>query len=77
MKCPKCNAEMESGYIQGGSPLLIWTPKKHKLSIHPRKDGKDILLCKNYISATGTEAHCCRECGFIITPIPSGEERWR
>jgi hypothetical protein len=63
---------MENGFIQAGG-MLIWTPKKHKLSLHPRDDGKDILLDKNYISMPNIEAHCCRVCRFILIPIPSEE----
>jgi hypothetical protein len=58
---------MESGFLQASGLRILWTPKKHKLFILPRGDGKDILLA----DFTSVEAHCCRACGFILTPMPS------
>ena len=73
MKCPKCSAETESGFIQAGH-MMIWTPQKHKLSLTPRNDGKDIVLGRDYIGMPSIEAYCCRKCGFIMIPIPAGED---
>ncbi|MDR1160668.1 MAG: PF20097 family protein [Syntrophomonadaceae bacterium] len=68
MTCPKCGGEMETGIIQGGQ-MLIWTPKKHKISMHPRNDGKDIVLDKNFLAGAAVEAFCCRKCDFIMIPV--------
>jgi hypothetical protein len=72
MKCPTCNAEMENGYIQAGH-MILWTPRKHKLSLRPRDDGKDIVLGKNYLTMPSIESFCCRGCEFIIIPSPTEE----
>jgi hypothetical protein len=69
MKCPKCNKEMESGVMQADK-IIIWTPKAHKLSLLPREDGRDILFDRKYIRMPKAEAHCCRDCGFVLLPIP-------
>ncbi|MDR1536946.1 MAG: PF20097 family protein [Clostridiales bacterium] len=72
MKCPKCGAEMESGWIQGGQ-RIIWTPEKHILSLIPRSDGRDIEWKRSYFAIPSAEAHCCRGCGFILMPMASRE----
>ena len=70
MICPKCEREMDTGFIQGGA-CIIWTRKKHKISISPRLNGDDTILARNiYYPMSSGLAYRCRPCGFVITPIP-------
>ena len=39
MKCPKCEVEMQSGYLQTGN-LIAFNKQRHKISINP-KDPED------------------------------------
>jgi len=69
MKCPYCDNEMETGYLQAGQ-YLIWTPEPHKLSFNLRKDGKDIELIRKPLSVQPPyiKASCCRKCEYIYVP---------
>ena len=63
MKCPKCNCEMETGMIQSGK-TIIWTNKKHHVSIHPRKE--EIVLAENPMGGATVSACICRNCELVI-----------
>ena len=70
MKCPKCNAEMEAGMIQSGK-MIIWTNKKHHISINPRKD--DVVLADNPLGGTTAHACICRNCALVV--VEYGKEQ--
>lgn len=68
MICPKCNKEMEEGFLQSGG-RLIWDTKIRKVSLLPSRSGNETnwgvpLLIKSVSS------HRCQSCGFVIVPIP-------
>lgn len=63
MKCPKCNCKMETGMIQSGK-TIIWTNKKHHVSIHPRKE--DVVLANNPMGGATASACICRNCEIVI-----------
>ena len=63
MKCPKCNSEMEAGIIQSGK-MIIWTNKKHHISINPRK--ADVVLADNPVGGATVPAYICRDCELVI-----------
>ena len=70
MICPKCDKEMESGFIQG-TGRLIWSTEKRKISTYPRDNGEDALLSDKYVFHLGNaQSFRCESCGFILTPIP-------
>ena len=68
MICPKCGTEMESGYIQAGR-LIIWTPEKHKLSLLPRSNEKDLVVAENFWTLATAPSYKCHQCSFLLTPI--------
>ncbi|MDD4496238.1 MAG: PF20097 family protein, partial [Eubacteriales bacterium] len=35
MKCPKCEVEMQSGYLQTGN-LIAFNKQRHKISLNPK-----------------------------------------
>jgi len=43
MDCPKCNNEMEQGYLQG-MRRVAWVKNKHKVSLLPKQG--EVLLGK-------------------------------
>ena len=63
MKCPKCNLEMEVGMLQS-CKTIIWTGKKHRISIHPRKE--DIVLADNPLGGATVTAFVCRNCELLL-----------
>ena len=63
MKCPKCNSEMEAGMIQSGK-MIIWTNKKHLVSINPRKN--DVVLADNPVGGATVPAYICRDCELVV-----------
>ena len=54
---------METGMIQSGK-MIIWTNKKHLVSIHPRKD--DVVLADNPVGGATISACICRNCELVI-----------
>ena len=63
MKCPICNNEMETGYVESARTVRF-TKGKNSLFIIPEKD--DVVITKNNWTGPSTEAFCCRECKHII-----------
>lgn len=64
MNCPCCGREMQYGYISAGGFRVIWTPKEHKMSSLPGKDG--VRLTAWTLSGKGTRAHICKACRKVI-----------
>ena len=54
---------MEAGMIQSGK-MIIWTNKKHHVSIHPRKE--DVVLADNPMGGATISACICRNCELVI-----------
>ena len=54
---------METGMIQSGK-TIIWTNKKHHVSIHPLKD--DVVLADNPVGGATVPAYICRDCELVI-----------
>ena len=73
MKCPYCNKEMESGYVQCRDGLH-WTPKKQKVAALSGM-GKGAVLIGNeegLVPNITAVAYHCEECKFVL--IPYGKE---
>ena len=65
MKCPYCNTEMIQGYLNCG--MLIWSDKKHKLSLSVDDTERYALkLGKTMLSPHHVESDCCPKCKRII-----------
>ena len=64
MKCPFCNNEMTKGYIQSGQHIL-WTQKKHNISLIPINDN-EIILSKKLLGGSSVSGHICKNCKKII-----------
>lgn len=65
MNCPYCNVEMLHGYLQGGG--MIWSEKKHKISLLPNKKEKYAFYLKTpIVSPNWIESDCCPQCKKII-----------
>ena len=65
MKCPFCNTEMMAGYLNSGH--IIWSERKHKLSLNP--DSKEIYalhLDSPVLTFHHIESYCCPNCKKII-----------
>ena len=65
MKCPYCDVEILHGYLQGG--MMIWSEKKHTISLLPNKKEKYALyLNAPIVSPNSIESDCCPQCKKII-----------
>ncbi len=72
MKCPFCNTEMLSGYLNCGN--AIWSERKHKISTLP--DGKEkyaMHLEVPLMSPHHIESLCCLNCKKIIIDVSGFE----
>ena len=65
MKCPFCGNEMENGLIQSNGSSLIWTNKKHYISVIADSSKGEIQL-DHAFNSTSTGANMCRVCKKII-----------
>ena len=63
IKCPYCDKEMISGYVQGGREVFF-TETKHKWLFSHSKE--EILLTYNNMTAPTCTAYHCAECKKVI-----------
>ena len=74
MKCPFCDVEMLHGWLNCGG--VIWSERKHKLSIMP--DGKEkyaLYLEVPLLSPNQVESDCCPKCKRIIVDASGYEHK--
>ena len=65
MKCPYCNVDMLSGFLNCGN--VIWSERKHKISTLPgRKEKYALNLEVPMLSPHHVESYCCPVCKKII-----------
>lgn len=64
MNCPKCNNEMQFGYLQTGN-LIAFNKRRHKLSLNP-KDPEDVMIARKVFTSNDFEGYICKSCGLII-----------
>ena len=65
MKCPFCDTEMISGYLNCGN--AIWSERKHKISTLPDSKEKYALhLPVPIVSCNQVPSDCCPKCKRII-----------
>lgn len=65
MICPFCGGEMEEGMIQSNGSSLIWTNKKHLISVLADSSKGEIQL-NHAFNSTSITANICRMCKKII-----------
>ena len=75
MRCPKCQKEMETGYLGSSEKgMLIWAEKKYfdnKLcNFFTKRDalkhGAINIRVGNGVTNDRTRALACRECKFVV-----------
>lgn len=64
MKCPYCDLEMESGFLQSSSEIF-WGPRKHKAFFTPTHED-EVLLANGFLTGSAVIANCCRNCQKLI-----------
>ena len=75
MKCPYCNKEMESGYVQCRDGLH-WTPKKQKVAVLSGM-GKGAIAIGNengYMANSFATAFHCDDCKTVIIQYGKSKE---
>jgi hypothetical protein len=65
MKCPKCNLDMQLGWLLADEHVITWKPhdQKHLPS------GKSELYLQHDFFAYTTMSYRCTSCSWLITPI--------
>ncbi|MBQ2715294.1 MAG: hypothetical protein IJF21_00720 [Clostridia bacterium] len=65
MKCPFCDTEMLAGFLNCGA--MIWSEKKHKVSLLPGlKEKYTLHLEAPLLHPHYVESYCCPKCKKII-----------
>ncbi len=67
MKCPKCNAEMEEGYLQSNwESSISWVSKVLPFGLgYWKKDGVNVAHQLS-VGVYGTPAHICKSCKIFV-----------
>jgi len=60
MKCPKCGAAMEEGYVFSTGHVICWT--KYKSGYLKKYD----TLLRGFLKAPKTEAYRCQNCKIVL-----------
>lgn len=63
MNCPKCNLQMEKGFIQSGRTVFYTIEKKY-LFFLPSSD--DVVLTRNNFTNPTGVAYNCKKCKIIL-----------
>ena len=71
MICPRCNRDMEAGFVQAGN-RMIWTKNKHKFSLltNPHEGEKQLLPIFCWV-LPALDAFYCQACDMLIIPKAS------
>ena len=72
LKCPYCDTEMLSGYLNSGP--LLWTVEKHKFNLNPKlREKYAFYLKKPMFIYHSLESYCCSNCKKIIIDVSEYE----
>ena len=50
MKCPKCEKDMQAGFLQAGN-IIAFNKTRHKISLNP-KDKDDVMIARKSFTST-------------------------
>ena len=64
MNCPKCNCDMQSGYLQAG-PVIAFNKHLHKVSLNPKHE-EDVMIHKSAVKASNFNGYICKKCGLVV-----------
>ncbi len=67
MNCPKCNNEMQPGYLQTGN-LIAFNKQRHKLSLNS-DDPKDVMIARKAFSSNDYGGYICKACGLVVLDL--------
>ncbi len=65
MKCPYCNNEMRSGFVQGARGVFFSEEERFIFYIS-RKSKNDIVIASGWQGCSAV-AHYCDNCGVLIS----------
>ncbi|MDO4732089.1 MAG: PF20097 family protein [Bacillota bacterium] len=74
MKCPRCDGEMQAGYIHNGSQPVQWIPAGKKASPFSFSKSKAGITLINKFEPFKTngytaEAYFCPDCKIVVAEI--------
>jgi hypothetical protein len=70
MLCPKCNEEMEAGYLKSSHPIL-WCNEKDSGLLN----SDHVKISHGFWSGCFADASICRRCGILIANLPDKKDR--
>jgi len=71
MKCPKCDHEMNEGFIPVYRGVLHWLPKNQNLPLILVKHPKNGVVLSDYAfwDVKKAVSYYCESCEIVITPV--------
>lgn len=73
MNCPKCGADMPSGFLQTGT-LVALNRTRHKLFLNSREEG-DVMIARKAFPGTDFPGFLCKACGLVVFDYQHGRLR--
>lgn len=71
MDCPKCGADMPSGFLQTGT-LVAFNRTRHKPN--SREEG-DVMIARKAFPGTDFPGFLCKACGLVVFDYQHGHSR--
>ncbi|AUD62155.1 hypothetical protein BK010_00515 [Tenericutes bacterium MO-XQ] len=71
MKCPKCELEMQKGFLPVVRGRLYWAPEEERVPWNIVKKPKGSVTLSEFTVTTPkqVEAHYCVSCKMVIIPL--------
>lgn len=71
MKCPKCDEDMQNGFLPSVKGRLYWSPEDQRIpwNIVKRPKGSVILSEFAIMTSKKAEAFYCKSCKIVILPV--------
>ena len=71
MKCPKCELEMQKGFLPVVAGRLYWAPEEERVPWNIVKKPKGSVILSEFTITTPkkVEAHYCVSCKMVIIPL--------
>lgn len=74
MKCPKCEKDMNPGYLQT-LKMVAFNKRKHKILLNPECED-DVMIAKKGYAGTDFPGFICKECGLVLFDYENGTTRF-
>lgn len=67
MVCPKCNREMDAGYLQSDNNVgITWVSKLLPMGLGYWKKDAELVSAEQGIGITAIPTHICKHCKLLL-----------